>query len=336
MTTLTNIAPANHRPVYVDCSTITAVLESNGQSVIFTANGRLYELPKIEPAILSNEIKKSGHNLLALKKTDHNDATLTHYISTAAITYVTVAQPDADGMIAANFGLKDLSITVSLSQEEWLHMLSALQNNGRTLLSYDAAQAFARWSDPQQLYIYPDAITRMRGDGSPEQLHIYFGTDNDLTVQVCDHEWLDQRQQQLYWQWRNQQDETRLTNEDCIKATFAAENEAKQEIRTKRAALARQLAQANDAILVVQDNDIRGPVYVHRSEVGAIALDDPEKQNEKTAKVYSLYIASSRKNSWGMTAYFNRRAQRDAAFDNLQRQLAAPTSTPRGAKPGPK
>lgn len=335
MSSLVNIAAAGKEPFYVVAQDITAiVVDTEGTTTVMTAKGRLPACRHLDISALRATLEQSGQALLTVATNRHLDQPSATYISTAAITFATISQPDTNGTIGAVIGVKGLGwINQDLAQDEWADILSAMQNNGRHLLSFDPDQAHARWTTPQGLYIYPDAITQMTADGDPKQLNVGFEGSGRLDVQVSTYTKRKEREQALYQSWAEQQPAGSLTNDFAQKAQASVRAHVDCELRVVRSNFAYQLAQANGTLITVQDGTTYGPIYLSRKHIGGLSFGSPTGNNGE----YTLMItAASHQTGMSVVAYFNERAQRDAAFDALQRQLAAPVNMPRCAKPGPK
>lgn len=191
-----------------------------------------------------------------------------------------------------------------------------MQNTGRTLLSYTPDRAYARWTQPQGLYIHPDSITAITGDGAPEQLNVSFTGGGRLDIQVATPAERDALQQALYEKWS--QDNPAAGRHDGSRAVRDALD---QELRNRRSVLARELATANGKLFVVQDEptDTSSPVYLHASDIGIVMTGATNDDKKHTLSI-SARVRHDATNE--VTAYFNDKARRDAALDDVNKQLA--------------
>ncbi len=324
MAQFVNVAAADQSPVYIDATQLTAIIRQGEANYCFTPEGH-FAIQQSDLAVLAATLKQAGHELLVLQGLTPNDNPETLLVAANAIAFASVSQVSKDGNVGVIFGIKGMGHRdLSMPESAWYAILSVLQNSDRPLFSYTHEQAYARWTRPQELHIYPDSITCIRGDGRGKQLNVDFAGAGMLDIQVATVEKTQEMLQERYEQWRKQNPTLDL-NDNTVFGPVVRQLEAdvQKELSSRRTVLAHQLALSCGKLITVQNgtDDLYGPVYMKAEDITTISFGETRRPDE-----HYMYISRA-KNQNSLTqpvsVYFNDSAKRDAAFDNIQQQLAA-------------
>lgn len=324
MTQLINLAPAGQEPAYVNVSNLAACVQENGNAYLCMTDGSA-KLPNTDLDTVADALKQAGHDLFVLRGRNANGAPETALIAPRAITFATVSQPDENGNVGVLLGVKGLGrYNIVMPVHDWSNILSALKSGDRALLSFDAEDAHARWTCPQQLHIFPDSISRIYGDGHERQLNVFISGYGVLDVKIATFQQADDLLQQRYGQWRDQNPSADMRDDAVFgKISRQIEKEVEQVFRGRRAALAQKLAQAAGTLVAVLDDNAErsSPIYMSPSDIDIVYAGQTRNPVQ-----YTLHIEKSESGhnyNQHVTAYFNDSAKRDAALANLQQQLSA-------------
>lgn len=293
-----NLSASEEKPRLIDAQAVTAVFAypDRNQIFVFNKDGLYEELAtKHLPADMEQLLQKlaaAGHALVPMPL--RRDGTeYPQFVSPAAVTYVTVAEPTSTGATPVIVGTKGVQwqSNYDARPEEIAGLLDAVRSTGKTLLQFGPDQAQANWQKQAALYVDPVAVREIRDDGM--QLIVSFAHTGELHVT------------------------TAIPGYDGLR-----EFERKQEA-ANRVALAATLAGANGTL--TQVTGIERAIYIHPEEYTDPQFHTVQKNAEPARYAMSLKRQKTEENPHAdiLRLYFNTEAERETSFKGMMTQSGA-------------
>ena len=295
MRTPINLTTSEENPRFIDAESVTAVFADpvRSQILVFTKDGLYEELDtkhlSAEREQLLKKLSDAGNALFAMPLR-RDGIEYPQFVSPAAVTYATVAEPTPSGATPVIVGTKGVpwQSNYDTKPEEIAGLLDAVRRTGKTLLQFAPDQAQANWVKQAALYVDPEAVREIRDDGM--QLIVSFAHTGELHVT------------------------TAIPGYDGLR-----EFERKQEA-ANRVALAATLAGANGTL--TQVTGVARAIYIHPEEYTDPQFHTVQKNAEPARYAMSLRRQKTAENPYAdiLRLYFNTEAERAQSFKKMMTQ----------------